>query len=454
MATNNNFWWKSSTDECPITLESLSTLPYPPFGLTSGCSTSYFDGLALASYVVSRGIFQNPLTREELTLADCRRLDKYLETYCFQRQLRSISRKISVAEAFGLRSAVRVDPGRMQTSQSRARALQNTATAALAGLFVYGNDRGQQEHHISPTTTATRQRQDQLLLDWGFDLTRTVHDPNDDYIQEGWTVIDDDEARVVATEREAYQAAQSAFPLLVGGEPSSSRTSCALPKAGIDDRALERIRELSLEEEQEETERERLSEIRRQRLLQAALARREERKRVLREQLQQGTMDYAKKKQEEEEIHRARAEIEKWREQQWEKLRQISETQRKKSANKVDSDHRIPSKAEANEHEDCFPLSNTPPSCETLEDTKKAKAVAKRKRANERKKAQRAKAREEQEMIASKDALETRKAACATKCAYCGGGILDCGFEKFGRRFCSTKCARTAQPTPLQHAAY
>jgi len=29
-----------------------------------------------------------------------------------------------------------------------------------------------------------------------------------------------------------------------------------------------------------------------------------------------------------------------------------------------------------------------------------------------------------------------------------------CGFVKFGRQFCSTKCARTAQPTPQQDAAY
>ncbi len=140
----------------------------------------------------------------------------------------------------------------MQTSQSRARTLQNTATAALAGLFVYGNDRGQQEHHVSLTTTATRQHQDQLLLDWGFDLTRTVNDPNDGYMQEGWTVIDDDEARVVATEREGYQAAQSAFPRLVEREPSNSGTSRALSKSGIDELALARIRELSLEEEPEE----------------------------------------------------------------------------------------------------------------------------------------------------------------------------------------------------------
>ena len=446
MTPKNNFWWQSSTDECPITLESLSTLPYPPFGLTSGCSTAYFDGLALASYVVSRGIFQNPLTREELTLADCRRLDEYLETYCFQRQLRSISRRISVADAFGLRNVVRVDPGRMQMSQSQARALQSTATAALAGLFVYGNDRGLQEHDVSPTMTSTQQRQDQLLLDWGFDLTRTVYDPNNDYLQEGWTVIDDDEARVVGIEGEAYQAAQRAFPRLVDGETSTSTTS--LLSAVINEQALQRIRELSLEEEQTDRERERVSEMRRQRLLQAALARREERKLVLREQLKQRTVGNEKKKQEDEEIQRAKAEIEEWREQQWEKLRQISESQRIVCGNKRDSDNRIHSEDEADEAS--FSLSY-PPTHEEMEASKKEKAAAKRKRANERKKVQRAKEREKQERMATRKALEDRKAASASKCASCGGGILDCGFEKFGMRFCSTNCARTAKSTQLQH---
>jgi hypothetical protein len=54
-------WWKSlsSDDECPITLEPLSLLPHPPFELYStatggGDSISYyFDGYALASYIVS-----------------------------------------------------------------------------------------------------------------------------------------------------------------------------------------------------------------------------------------------------------------------------------------------------------------------------------------------------------------------------------------------------------------
>ena len=52
-------------------------------------------------------------------------------------------------------------------------------------------------------------------MDWGFDLTRTVDDSSTEFAQEGWTIIDDDEAHVVASQREAYQAAQNAFPPLL-----------------------------------------------------------------------------------------------------------------------------------------------------------------------------------------------------------------------------------------------
>ena len=94
-------WWSDLSDECPIPLEPLSTLPYPPFRLLGGgisrhggggdssnANAMYFDGLALASYCVSRATFTNPLTREALTWEDCVRLDDYLEEHCYHDQLR------------------------------------------------------------------------------------------------------------------------------------------------------------------------------------------------------------------------------------------------------------------------------------------------------------------------------------------------------------------------------
>ena len=182
-------WWHNLNQECPITLELLSTLPYPPFSLSSGGNNvSYFDGLALASYIVSRGIFQNPLTRQDLTMDDCRRLDEYLEDYCYKYQ-RGTSRKIAVAEAFALRASVQVQP-RDGSRSDRVQTLRNTATAALAGLFVFGNNRPtrpSQEDSIPALP-----REDQLVLEWGFDLSRAVEDGTESMGDAGWTVIDDD----------------------------------------------------------------------------------------------------------------------------------------------------------------------------------------------------------------------------------------------------------------------
>ena len=60
MSSKQHKWWDNLTDECPITLEPLSTLPYPPFILTDDIISSdgkkehhaYFDGLALATYII------------------------------------------------------------------------------------------------------------------------------------------------------------------------------------------------------------------------------------------------------------------------------------------------------------------------------------------------------------------------------------------------------------------
>ena len=110
-----SFWWHDLDDqiECAITLEPVNSLPYPPFLLRKSNEHStndadavvyYFDGVALASYIVSRGIFQNQLTREPLGWDDCRRLDDYLETYNNNNK----GQRFGVLEAFALRESVQV----------------------------------------------------------------------------------------------------------------------------------------------------------------------------------------------------------------------------------------------------------------------------------------------------------------------------------------------------------
>ena len=85
-------WWTNLADECPITLETLSTLPYPPFILTDKPSSengnehkTYFDGLALDDYIISQGNFTNPLTRVPLNYDDCKRLDDHLNEFVYQK---------------------------------------------------------------------------------------------------------------------------------------------------------------------------------------------------------------------------------------------------------------------------------------------------------------------------------------------------------------------------------
>jgi hypothetical protein len=482
-AEQEDRWWQSlGAQECPITLELFSTLPYPPFDLRSGATEtiSYFDGLALASYIVSRGIFQNPLTRQELTMDDCRRLDDYLERYCYKQQQQqqqglSSSRKIAVAEAYALRASVHVKEPRdgaagqqqqqANNSNRRAQALRSTATAALAGLFVYGNDRRgarqeEQEDYTTAPMTACLPREDQLILDWGFDLTKTVDNTaefDDGGGGGGWTVIDDDEAIVVASQREAYQTTQNAFPRLsdCSAEQPAAATAAASMDIIMDAHLVQRVRELSVFEQQQEARRARQSELTQQHLLLQALQRRQERKEAQEKQLAQGTAQYIQKQKDEEETRRARAEIEAWREDQWEKLRLLSKAQQQQQIGKREQKAQKPKRILSNQDatkeaesssEPHQTITTGPTPEELLTDQKKAKAAAKRKRAKERQKSKKAEERTQLEEKKQEQAHAAKKAAAALQCAACGQGILDCGFEKFELTFCSPKCARTATP--------
>jgi YgiT-type zinc finger domain-containing protein len=435
-------WWHALKQECPITLESLSTLPYPPFSLKSGESESYFDGLALASYIVSRGFFQNPLTRQDLTMEDCRRLDEYLDSYCYKYQRQS--RKVSVAEAFALRSSVHVQQQRDNASQNEARVqvLRNTATAALAGLFVYGNDRPSSRESGREDSVRNSQPQisqeEKMLLDWGFDLTKEFHESSD-YATEGWTVIDDDEALVVATQREAYQTTQASFPHLNGISTDATPTTVL----STDKYIIEKVRSIAIQEGEGETLRAQREEINRQRLLREALLRREERNEKQEILRAENSEQYQKQKKIEEETQRARAEIEAWREDQWEKLRKLSRAKQDQEKEKVEINTKRINQCRSN-HEEVQSESTNQSEGESLA-RKKAKAAAKRKRAKARKQGKKAEERALVEQKKKGEILAAIKKASALQCGACGEGILDSGFDKFEKKFCSTKCARSAE---------
>ena len=79
-------WWRNFEQVDPISLEPMSTLPYPPFelrasGPSGGADSAgdWFDGRVLALYLVSRGHFSHPISRRALERAECVALDKHLD---------------------------------------------------------------------------------------------------------------------------------------------------------------------------------------------------------------------------------------------------------------------------------------------------------------------------------------------------------------------------------------
>ena len=68
--------WKQLPDSVvdPITLEPINELRVEPFKINQ----HYFDGEALAAYLVASSTFENPLDRKALTRDDCQRLDAHL----------------------------------------------------------------------------------------------------------------------------------------------------------------------------------------------------------------------------------------------------------------------------------------------------------------------------------------------------------------------------------------
>ncbi|GMI00070.1 hypothetical protein TrLO_g11761 [Triparma laevis f. longispina] len=136
---NNTRWWSTLDEDDPITLEPLSSLPHPPFLL----HTSHFDPLSLSSYVISRNKFQNPLTRTNMNVEDCKRLDESLKGLKGEGYERS---RVSVLEAFKLFSRIKVDAPDAGTD--RLDAMRSVAGIALQNIFSYNVWRGGAEQEV------------------------------------------------------------------------------------------------------------------------------------------------------------------------------------------------------------------------------------------------------------------------------------------------------------------
>mmetsp|Transcript_20573 Transcript_20573/g.44949 ORF Transcript_20573/g.44949 Transcript_20573/m.44949 type:complete len:564 (+) Transcript_20573:127-1818(+) len=511
-------WWTTLPDECPITLEPLSTLPYPPFCLYSpgSCASSsssaagaadstssgmYFDGLALASYMVSRATFQNPLTREALTWEDCVRLDDYLDVYCYgdgDGGGAGGRGRISVREAYGLREKVRVGGGGLAAAQQndashrRAEALRSEAAAALRGLFVYGNDRRRQGRGNGTTAASSSsalfsnavvvgstdaQWQGERVPPAGFALhrprngndinvgnvddrsntnQREGYDANGEVVLsevEGLKIIDDDAAIARGSDDAAWREVQEAFPRLDGSNDDDYDAGGTLADNPGQSELLQRAREVAEQTRRKEEERRLMEERSWEILIEEAMKRRMERAKRREEDKIKQAVEREAKIAEDEEIARAQAEIEQWREEQWRMLADMAEetrrkeyTEEKKQAVAVGKNAGINGSASS-----CTTRSTQPdvPSEQDAaakaaaeEERRAAKKAAKRKKERERQKAKKAAERKERERLAKLEEEKKKRDEAKIKCAHCGRGILDGGFDKFGSTFCSTKCAR------------
>jgi hypothetical protein len=424
-------WWETLDEECPITLEPVKSLPYPPFVLDK---RQYFDGMALANYMISRGMFENPLTREPLTYADCKRLDDYLRLYIPEN-----TRMAVCCEAFCLKQSVRVvsssNNDETDNAHSRAQVLRGEAAAALVHLFVYGR-------HTTSTSSNTEtapQPPPRRHAGASFHL----YDPPPSTIRttaiqemDGLRIIDDDEERVVQSEQSEYRQLQQSFPPLI------TRRTFENSAPDVDQHLLAVVRETSAMSQQEQETRVRLLTQARIRLMQEARMRQEERRKARQAAQAARQEDCQKQRQEENELELARAEIETWRNQHWDKL--LEESHQKQEALSVPCRPVVvlPSKQDDEEEEEEATVDSE--EMERIQaERKKQKVAAKRRRQKERKREQKDEEQEAARTREEGERLEREKDASAKKCACCGHGILGHGFEKFGHFYCSTKCART-----------
>lgn len=177
-------WWQRlpATETDPITLEPLRKLKIEPFTLEEESHAYRFDGQMLAAFLVSSEQFVNPLTRRELELADCVRLDAHLAANGVKRQ--------SVARAWEL--------SKERGPNSERDALVAEARDVMRALFAGGS----------------RPRGETLRVGL------SEHAPAVQTGSAGVAVIDDDELRFAAPsqpargEDERVEEAPASYPAL------------------------------------------------------------------------------------------------------------------------------------------------------------------------------------------------------------------------------------------------
>eukprot|EP00931_Biecheleriopsis_adriatica_P086899 TRINITY_DN61453_c0_g1_i1.p1 TRINITY_DN61453_c0_g1~~TRINITY_DN61453_c0_g1_i1.p1 ORF type:complete len:952 (+),score=224.66 TRINITY_DN61453_c0_g1_i1:264-2858(+) len=153
----HRWWQKLEGDCCPISLTSFEELTIDPFGLLGahaededslpaegiwgaiaeemvrddkGQSVHWFDGMFLASFLVSSGQLIDPVNRRPLSRGECKSLDEYLKSHGLP--------AVHVTDTFDLTQAVKSNRPQQASEggdAARMAALEREAASMLRSLF-------------------------------------------------------------------------------------------------------------------------------------------------------------------------------------------------------------------------------------------------------------------------------------------------------------------------------
>lgn len=254
-------WWRClAGDCCPISLDPLEELSCEPFGLFGTTDSvgepphqgvwgsqaaeivgrgslqnvHWFNGMFLASFLVSSGQLIDPVNRRQLTRGECLSLDNYLAAHRLP--------AVHVTDVHDLQQAVSGSVSNGTTD--RIRALEREAASMLRSLFDFRSSRSRQPPppprssgaHSRPLQGPGACRQlPEDDSDWLGSLAGRANGPGDAggaiYSQRrvhqegGLTVVDD-------SEFDEYRGASAAAPVVLGGHDPTPADSLSFNRSG------------------------------------------------------------------------------------------------------------------------------------------------------------------------------------------------------------------------------
>ena len=432
-ASRRKFWWRSLTEDDPITLEPISELPVPPFELHADDTevTHYFDGSVLAKYMLSHGKIENPFTREPLRREECHALDEHLRVYDPE------SATVSVLEAFELAGRIKVKKssaegsGAESAQEARETSLRREAAVALQNLFQYRKERSNQRAAAARAAVGGS---------GGSICARGS----------GWAMIDDDEERTSRSDMgplnsdsreefpELYEGYATAPVQGEGGHPALDHEAIAERIVVIAERnAAQAYRESLRSREAHE----KWTEKRRNEIATARDKQREVAASMARMEREEAASEIAASR---------RAQLA--QDQAWDTAeaktavfeKELAEARARREAKRVqDEKQKALEAATAAAAEEAAAEEAQIAMAEDKAERERQKKAQKRKKQKEKQKAAKREEAAAKAAADAKAAQDAEKAKADTKCGGCGEGLLgplSAHFERLGYYYCSTKC--------------